>query len=203
MAASHAFGAYAGAVADLRAQLRDPLEGWAAPPTLDELMAGPAPRPLPSPQQPSSSALASPKARPGAKPLSSPLAAQGTQEAVQESLTDELAELAAALKQNTLGMELRVRERGRLLDQTDTALEKSLVDVKSSHKKAKDIHRKRRLGFCATLLALIGIVAAFVGMYLFIKLTRMAGYRADRGGGPRAPPVAAWSPPPVAAHTEL
>ena len=62
---------------------------------------------------------------------------------------------------------------------------------------------RRRLGFCATLLALIGIVAAFVGMYLFIKLTRMAGYRADRGGGPRAPPVAAWSSPPVATHTEL
>ena len=138
---SHAFGAYAGAVADLRSQLRDPIEGWAAPPALDELMAGPAPRPPPSPQQPGG-ALVSPKARAEAKPLSSPGAAQGTQEAVQESLTDELAELAAALKQNTLGMELRVRERGRLLDQTDTALEKSLVDVKSSHKKAKDIHRK-------------------------------------------------------------
>lgn len=34
------------------------------------------------------------------------------------------------------------------------------------------------MGFCLTLLALLGIVSAFVGMYLFIKLTSLAGYRA-------------------------
>ncbi|KAL6775752.1 hypothetical protein ACKKBG_A18355 [Auxenochlorella protothecoides x Auxenochlorella symbiontica] len=171
--------AYRGAVAALRASLQEP----AVPATFQ----GPDPfisEDTQPAEQADPAAPPSPRTglglrrRDGPGPDANDDRGLDSQAQLQDALTDELAVLAASLKSNTLAMEGRVRERGSLLDATETALDRSLVGVKASNLAATAIHRKRRMGFCLTLLALLGIVSAFVGMYLFIKLTSLAGYRA-------------------------
>ncbi|KFM23405.1 hypothetical protein F751_1101 [Auxenochlorella protothecoides] len=175
--------AYRGAVAALRASLQEP----AVPATFQ----GPDPfisEETQPAEQADPAAPPSPRSglglrrRNGPGPDADDDRGLDSQAQLQDALTDELAVLAASLKSNTLAMEGRVRERGSLLDATETALDRSLVGVKASNLGATAIHRKcdrwRRMGFCLTLLALLGIVSAFVGMYLFIKLTSLAGYRA-------------------------
>lgn len=61
---------------------------------------------------------------------------------LQESLIDEMADLAASLKQNVLGMEGSVKTRGKLLEDTESALERSAAGAKQSHRQAKQQHSK-------------------------------------------------------------
>jgi len=105
------------------------------------------------------------------------LKAQG---ATQEALTDELVELAAAMKSNTLTMESKVKERGELLESTETALDKSLTHTKSAAARATAAHKRGRLNFCLTCLVLLIIAVGFVGMYLFIRITSFTGYKAAK-----------------------
>lgn len=119
------------------------------------------------------------------------------QEAAQEVLTDELVELAAAMKSNTLTMESKVKERGELLESTETALDKSLTHTKAAAARATAAHKRGRLNFCLTCLVILIISVGFVGMYLFIRITSFTGYKAAK--------ITAHSPPPTTGmdNTEL
>ena len=111
----------------------------------------------------------------------------------QEALTDELADLAAAMKSNTLAMEAKVKERGVLLNSAENALEKSAGDTKTAATKATAIHRRGRLNFCFTCLVLFIIGTGFAAMYLFIRITSITGYR-NKVSGVKV--VGLPSPPP-------
>ena len=115
-----------------------------------------------------------------------------TQGRVQEFLTDELADLAAAMKSNTLAMEAKVKERGTLLDGTEAALDKSGAETKIAASRATVAHRRGRRNFCFTFLVLFIIGTAFVGMYLFIRITSITGYKAAK----MARTAATITPPP-------
>lgn len=99
---------------------------------------------------------------------------------IQEGLTDELAGLAASLKTNTLAMEGKLRDRAALLDGTEAALDTSLQRTKASAAKATDIHKRGRTNLCLTCLIMMVIGLTFAGMYMFIRVTRFAGYKAAR-----------------------
>lgn len=107
---------------------------------------------------------------------------------MQEALTDELADMASALRSNTLAMEGKVRERGTLLDSTEQALETSLAGTKASASKATALHRRGRINFCFTFLVLLIIGVGFAAMYMFIRVTSFVGYKAPRGQAPVPPP---------------
>ncbi|KAL4458035.1 hypothetical protein ABPG75_012900 [Micractinium tetrahymenae] len=114
-----------------------------------------------------------------------------TQQQLHEDLTDELAGMAARLKSNTLAIEGRLKEREQLLDSTETALDTSLRKTRESKERATQIHRRGRANFCLTCLIMLIVGLTFAAMYVFIKLTRFAGYRAA------APLPAAAPGPPV------
>jgi hypothetical protein len=141
------------------------------------------------------SAAAAAAAPPRPVPLSD--AAKGRLSAhgrVQEALTDELAEMASAFKANTKAMEHKVKERGQLLDSTEEALAKSAAGAKAAAAKATAVHRRGRLNFCFTCLVLLIIGVGFAAMVVFIRLTSLTGYRAQRSvqqpaAVPAAPPV--------------
>lgn len=135
--------AYRGAVAALRASLQEP----AVPATFQ----GPDPfisEETQPAEQADPAAPPSPRSglglrrRNGPGPDADDDRGLDSQAQLQDALTDELAVLAASLKSNTLAMEGRVRERGSLLDATETALDRSLVGVKASNLGATAIHRK-------------------------------------------------------------
>eukprot|EP00887_Chlorella_sp_A99_P001492 scaffold8.g1492.t1 len=114
-----------------------------------------------------------------------------TQAHLQEGLTEELAGLAASLKSNTLAMEGKLRERGQLLEGAEAALDTSVAHTKASAGKATEIHRRSRLNLCMTCLIMMVIGLTFAGMYIFIRVTRFAGYK-------RLPvPAGTTMPPPV------
>ncbi len=130
---------------------------------------------------------------------------------VQEALTDELADLAAAMKTNTLAMEAKVKERGTLLDGTEAALDKSAAETKTAAAKATVAHRRGRRNFCFTFLVLFIIGTVFVGMYVFIRITSITGYKAAVKVTGTLPPPSPPSPvfeneindDPLEVHTEL
>lgn len=100
-----------------------------------------------------------------------------TQQQLHEDLTDELAGMAAQLKSSTLAIEGRLRERGQLLDSTEAALDGSLRRTRESKERAAQIHRRGRANFCLTCLVMLVVGLTFAAMYVFIKVTRFAGYR--------------------------
>ena len=57
-------------------------------------------------------------------------------------MIDEMADLAASLKNNVLGIESSVKTRGRLLEDTETALERSAAGAKQSNQQAKAVRTK-------------------------------------------------------------
>lgn len=141
--------AYDSAVAGLKAQLRErpgPAAA-AAPAPSDSTDRGEGGGPVPGPRPPASARselLAGPGAGGGGgerldAASREALASQGL---AQEALTDELAVLAASLKANTQAMERKVLDRGRLLDDTETAMDKSMHGVRTAHASAQTIHRK-------------------------------------------------------------
>lgn len=139
------------------------------------------PKPTPTANKDGKTTIAPP---PALKPIALSAAAKSklnTQGRVQEALTDELADLAAAMKTNTLAMEAKVKERGTLLDGTEAALDKSLTQTKAASAKATVAHRRGRRNFCFTFLVLFIIGTLFVGMYVFIRITSITGYRAAKG----------------------
>lgn len=96
---------------------------------------------------------------------------------MQDTLTEELVGLAAGLKRNAAAMQTAVADRGRLLEDADLALERNLEGAKQSAKQSKVIYRKGSRSFWFILLVLFFASGVFVGMYMFIKVTSMAGYR--------------------------
>ncbi|KAK9841144.1 hypothetical protein WJX74_000690 [Apatococcus lobatus] len=101
----------------------------------------------------------------------------GRQDHLQDAMIDEMADLAASLKNNVLGIENSVKTRGQLLEDTETALEHSAAGAKQSNQQAKTVRTKSSRSFCATLMWLLLVGMVFVGMYIFIKATSMAGYK--------------------------
>ena len=55
---------------------------------------------------------------------------------------DEMADMAASLKQNVLGIESSVKTRGRLLEETESALENSVAGTKQSSQKASAVRSR-------------------------------------------------------------
>lgn len=120
-----------------------------------------------------------------------------TQANLQEGLTDELVGLAASLKTNTLAMEGKLRQRDQLLEGAEGLLDMSVTRTRASAAKAAAIHRRGSLNFCLQLLIMLAIGGIFAGMYVFIRVTRLAGYSAV----PRAAPLPSPSLPPIAPVT--
>ncbi|KAL4432858.1 hypothetical protein ABPG77_008184 [Micractinium sp. CCAP 211/92] len=151
------------------------------------------PPPVPVARTPVLPRLGAPKQGAAAQPQSRPQnTAQGsqlqTQQQLHEDLTDELAGMAARLKSNTLAIEGRLRERAQLLDSTEAALDTSLQKTRESKERATQIHRRGRANFCLTCLVMLIVGLTFAAMYVFIKFTRLAGYRA---AAPQPVPTAA------------
>ena len=168
------------------------------------------PKPAPTTTKEGKTAIAPP---PALKPIALSDTAKtklSNQGRVQEALTDELADLAAAMKTNTLAMEAKVKERGTLLDGTEAALDKSATETKTAAARATVAHRRGRRNFCFTFLVLFIIGTVFVGIYVFIRITSITGYRAAKVQVPVTPPP---PPPPTSllensdgdleTHTEL
>lgn len=183
-----------------------------APNTLKETTAKPSlrptppvaavtvPKPAPTTNKEGKTTIAPP---PGLKPIALSDAAKSklnNQGRVQEALTDELADLAAAMKTNTLAMEAKVKERGTLLDGTEEALDKSAMETKTASANATVAHRRGRRNFCFTFLVLFIIGTVFVGMYLFIRITTITGYRAAKVVPPKI--VEPTTIPPPLSHNE-
>lgn len=100
-----------------------------------------------------------------------------SEHAIQDNIADELLGLTAALKTNTLAMEGKLKERGELLDTTEEALDKSVTGAKASAGKATALHKRGRLNLCLTCLIMLIIGSSFAGMFMFIRVTRFAGYK--------------------------
>ncbi|KAK9792687.1 hypothetical protein WJX73_000712 [Symbiochloris irregularis] len=99
---------------------------------------------------------------------------------VQEALTEDLVGLAAGLKRNVKAMQAAVHDRGRLLEQADTALETNLAGAKQSSKQSNAVYKTNKRSFWFSLLVLLAVGLVFVGMYMFIKVTSMVGYTGKR-----------------------
>jgi len=115
-----------------------------------------------------------------------------------EMLTDDLVGLASALKNNTLAMESKVRERGELVAGAEFALDRSVAGTKEAAARATAAHRRGRLNFCFTCLIMLIIGTGFAAMYIFIRITSFTGYKSSKAM------KSAYLPPggPVP-HTEL
>jgi hypothetical protein len=100
-----------------------------------------------------------------------------SEHAIQDNIADELLGLTAALRTNTLAMEVKLKERGELLDTTEEALDKSVAGAKASAGKATALHKRGRLNLCLTCLIMLIIGGSFAGMFMFIRVTRFAGYK--------------------------
>ena len=61
---------------------------------------------------------------------------------VQNALTEELVGMAAGLKRNAAAMQTAVADRGRLLEEADSALEHNLAGAVRSSKESKVMYRK-------------------------------------------------------------
>lgn len=101
-------------------------------------------------------------------------------EQIQEGLADDLAHMAAALKENTKVLESKLRERGNLLENTEKELDKSLQGTKASVAGVMAARKSTRVNFCYTLMIFLMLSCGFAGMYIFIRMTRMAGYKAEK-----------------------
>lgn len=100
-----------------------------------------------------------------------------SEHAIQDNITDELLGLTEALKTNTLAMEGKLKERGQLLDTAEEALDKSVAGAKVSAAKATALHKQGRINICLTCLIMLIIGCLFAGMFMFIRVTRFAGYK--------------------------
>lgn len=100
-----------------------------------------------------------------------------SEHAIQDNIADELLGLTAALKTNTLAMEGTLKEREKLLEKTEDALDKSVAGAKASAGKAMALHKRGRLHLCLTCLIMLIIGASFAGIFMFIRVTRFAGYK--------------------------
>lgn len=100
-----------------------------------------------------------------------------TNQDLQDYATDEMVGMAATLKGSTLAMEAQLRKRGKLLDDTDDALEHSLTQARTAKTKAKEIHGRQRIGFCKTCMALLLVACVFVAMYMYIRVTYIIGFK--------------------------
>eukprot|EP00884_Botryococcus_braunii_P015626 jgi/Botrbrau1/2747/Bobra.0164s0027.1 len=96
---------------------------------------------------------------------------------LQESLTDQLVPMAAALKRNAQAMEQAVSERGTLLDESETVLDGNVAAAGRAVRESKVVYATNKRGFCWTLTVLFFTGLTFIGVYLFIKATRLAGYK--------------------------
>lgn len=95
---------------------------------------------------------------------------------IQDTLTDELAEMAAALKANTLAVETKVQERGDLLKATETSLDTSVAGAKASVTGVEAARKTSKMNLCFTLLVFLIVSVGFAAMYIFIRVTSITGY---------------------------
>mmetsp|Transcript_17902 Transcript_17902/g.53903 ORF Transcript_17902/g.53903 Transcript_17902/m.53903 type:complete len:246 (+) Transcript_17902:275-1012(+) len=96
---------------------------------------------------------------------------------LQDYATDEMVGMAAVLKGNSLAMEEQLRRRGRLLDETEGAMQHSLEQSRAAKTKATEFKSMQRVGFCKTCLSLLMVGGVFVGMYMYIRVTYMVGFK--------------------------
>ncbi|KAK9823753.1 hypothetical protein WJX72_005165 [[Myrmecia] bisecta] len=101
---------------------------------------------------------------------------------LQDHLSDELAGMAAGLVKNARATQGAVEDRGSLLDETETAIDRSLAGAKVASTMSKTQHKRGARSFCATCLVLMVMGFIFIGTYMVIVTTRMAGYKAQRAG---------------------
>jgi hypothetical protein len=75
--------------------------------------------------------------------------------------------------------------RGKLLDETETALVDSTANAQSVAAKAKERYRAGRSSFCWTCMMLVIVTLVFAGMMVYVKLTAMVGITGRRAPAPR------------------
>ena len=113
--------------------------------------------------------------------------------AAREALTDDLVGMAAGLRRNAEAMAARAGEGRGLMGRTEQLLEGNLARAGRANADARAALRRgwwRGLGLKLGMLFTVGL--AFLGVYLFLKASSMAGYRHAT-----ARPRTAAPPPPA------
>jgi hypothetical protein len=106
-----------------------------------------------------------------------------TQQDLQDGLAEELLGMTAELKAGALAMQGALRQRGRLVDEAEAALDASAQGARLAARRAGEQYRRSRAGFCQTCLVLVAVACVFAGMIVWIKLTSMVGLGARRKRG--------------------
>ena len=122
--------------------------------------------------------------------------------AAREALTDDLVGLAAGLRRNAEAMAQRAGEGQGLMDRTEQLLEGNLARAGAANADAKAALSRgwwRGIGTKLGLLLTVGL--AFLGVYLFLKASSMAGYSrhvATTAAAAPPPPPPRLDPAPTA-----
>lgn len=95
--------------------------------------------------------------------------ALATQEKLQEGLTDELVALAASLKSNALEVDSAVQRQSRVLDDTETAVGKSLEGTKGANARAAEVFAEGWGASCQGLVLTLLVLAIFTAVFLFMR----------------------------------
>ena len=119
-------------------------------------------------------------------------ARMATQQRLQDDLTEDVLGLTAEMKAGARAMQSAIRFRGKLLDETETALVDSAENAKSVAAKARERYRAASRGFCFTCMLLLGVTAVFVATMAYIKLTATVGITGRRAPAPRPPRAPAY-----------
>lgn len=106
-----------------------------------------------------------------------------TQQALQDGLAEELLGMTAELKAGALAMQGALRQRGKLVDEAETALDASAQGARAAARRAGEQYRRSRAGFCQTCLVMVAVACVFAGMIVWIKLTSMVGLGSRRRKG--------------------
>ena len=115
--------------------------------------------------------------------------------AAREALTDDLVGLAAGLRRNAEAMAQRAGEGRGLMDRTEQLLEGNLARAGAANADAKAALSRgwwRGIGTKLGMLLTVGL--AFLGIYLFLKASSMAGY--SHQAAPSSSAAGAAPPPP-------
>lgn len=105
-----------------------------------------------------------------------------TQQALQDGLAEELLGMTAELKAGALAMQGALRQRGKLVDEAEAALDASAQGARMVARRAGEQYRRSRAGFCQTCLVMVVVACVFAGMIVWIKLTSMVGLGSRRKG---------------------
>ncbi|KAJ4957632.1 hypothetical protein NE237_024743 [Protea cynaroides] len=90
---------------------------------------------------------------------------------LQEDLTDEMVGLARQLKESSFLMNQSLQDTEKILDSTETAVERSLASTGHANKRAVEIFSESSKTSCLTWLMMFVMICIFVMVVLLIRIT--------------------------------